>query len=87
MEESSMGHVRDALYHSQTKGKIERYHKPLNNIIKLDNDYYPDHLRASLEAFVNNYNNERYHESLLNLKPADVHFGNAMQRLHQRMQI
>ncbi|WP_430817916.1 IS3 family transposase [Carboxylicivirga sp. RSCT41] len=87
MEESGMGHVRGAPYHPQTQGKIERYHRTMKNIVKLDNYYYPDDLRASLEAFVNYYNNERYHESLHNLTPSDVYFGTAEQRLHQRMQI
>jgi len=87
MEESGMGHVRGAPYHPQTQGKIERYHRTMKNIVKLDNYYYPDDLRTSLEAFVNYYNNERYHESLDNLTPSDVYFGNAEQRLHQRMQI
>lgn len=87
MEESGMGHVRGAPYHPQTQGKIERYHRTMKNIVKLDNYYYPDDLRASLEAFVNYYNNERYHESLDNLTPSDVYFGKAEQRLQQRMQI
>ena len=31
--------------------------------------------KASVGAFVERYNNRRYHESLANLTPADVYFG------------
>src|SRR5258707_7982930 len=31
--------------------------------------------RSQIEAFVENYNHRRYHESLDNLTPADVYFG------------
>jgi putative transposase len=56
----------------------------MKNIVKLDNYYYPDELRARLEEFVNYYNHERYHESLNNLKPADVYFGIGQELLHER---
>jgi putative transposase len=36
---------------------------------------------------VNRYNNERYHESLQNLTPADVYFGRADEVLKIRQQI
>ncbi|MBK7800039.1 MAG: hypothetical protein IPJ53_13120 [Saprospiraceae bacterium] len=32
-------------------------------------------MERALEKFVETYNNERYHESLENLTPADVYFG------------
>ncbi len=38
-------------------------------------------------AWVNYYNNERYHESLNNLTPADIYFGRAEQRLRERADI
>jgi len=45
------------------------------NVIKLDNYYSPEELERSLSEFINYYNNERYHESLDNLTPADVYYG------------
>jgi len=84
IKDSKMGHVRGAPYHPQTQGKIERYHRTMKNVVKLDNYYYPDDLRANLEEFVNYYNNERYHESLNNLTPSDVYFGKGQRRLQQR---
>jgi putative transposase len=70
-----LGHVKGAPYHPQTQGKIERYHRTMKNVVKLENYYFPDQLRAALESFVQYYNNERYHESLDNLTPADVYKG------------
>ena len=87
MEEEQMGHVRGAPYHPQTQGKIERYHRSMKNVVKLENYFYPDDLRAKLESFVDYYNNERYHESLKNVTPADVYFGRHKEILNQRMNV
>lgn len=61
--------------HPQTQGKIERYHRSMKNVVKLDHYYCPEELEAALEAFVHYYNHERYHESLGNVTPADVYYG------------
>jgi transposase-like protein len=61
--------------HPQTQGKIERYHRSMKNVVKLDNYYCPEELEAALEVFVHYYNQERYHESLGNVTPADVYYG------------
>jgi transposase InsO family protein len=75
IEDQNLGHVQGAPYHPQTQGKIERYHRTMKNVVKLENYFFPDELRASIGSFVNYYNNERYHESLGNLTPADIYFG------------
>ena len=41
-------------------------------------------LREHLQRFVNNYNHERYHESLDNVTPADVYYGRRNDILDQR---
>ncbi len=79
IDEVDLGHVQGAPYHPQTQGKIERYHRTMKNVVKLENYFFPDQLRAALESFVHYYNNERYHESLENMTPADVYFGRAKQ--------
>jgi putative transposase len=61
--------------HPQTQGKIERYHRSMKNVVKLDNYYCPEELEAALKAFVHHYNHHRYHESLGNVTPADVYYG------------
>ena len=70
--------------HPQTQGKIERYHRTMKNVVKLDHYYHPEELIYALEKFVNNYNNRRYHEALNNLTPADVYFGRGDKILEQR---
>ena len=65
-------------------GKIERYHRTMKNVVKLDNYFAPEELEAALEIFVYRYNNERYHESLNNLTPADVYFGRGELILKER---
>ena len=62
-----MDHVRGAPNHPQTQGKIERWHQTLKNCILLENCYLEGELEAAIAAFVEYYNNHRYHDSLGNL--------------------
>jgi putative transposase len=68
-------HVRTQPSHPMTQGKIERYHRSMKNVIRLENYYSPEELKAQLTAFVEHYNNRRYHEALDNVTPADVYTG------------
>ena len=74
-------------FHPQTQGKIERYHRTMKNVVKLDNYFCPEELIAAIEKFVQRYNNERYHESLQNLTPADVYYGRGEKILKERERI
>ena len=82
-----MRHTRGAPYHPQTQGKIERYHRTMKNVVKLQHYYFPEELKAALKDFVSDYNNERYHESLRNVTPADVYFGRQYAVLTERSKI
>src|SRR5262249_46577981 len=62
----------------------ERYHRSMKNRILLDNYYLPGQLEQSIEAFVEYYNDCRYHESLDNPTPADVYFGRGQAILERR---
>lgn len=84
VENKDIKHIRGKPNHPQTQGKIERYHRSMKNIIKLDNYYFPEQLKERLVEFVDYYNNRRYHESLQNLTPADVYFGKGEKILKQR---
>jgi putative transposase len=82
-----MEHTRGAPYHPQTQGKIERWHQTLKNRILLENYFLPGALETQIGAFVDHYNNRRYHESLGNLTPADVYFGRSQTILQTRERI
>ena len=84
---NGMQHVRGAPCHPQTEGKIERWHRTLKNRILLENHYLPGDLQARIEAFVAHYNDQRCHESLSNLTPADVYFGRGQTILLERERI
>jgi putative transposase len=71
VSEREIAHTRGRPYHPMTQGKIERYHRTLKNVVTLQKYYAP----WGLERFVHWYNEERYHESLGNLAPADVYHG------------
>lgn len=73
--------------HPQTQGKIERYHRTMKNVIKLENYYNPSQLQSAIAQFVAYYNHHRYHESLNNLTPADVYHGRADKILKERARI
>jgi transposase InsO family protein len=75
LQEKEMAHTRGQPYHPQTQGKIERYHRTMKNVVKLRNYYQPEELERELAAFVRYYNEERVHESLANVTPADVYHG------------
>jgi len=75
LEAKGMSHTRGAPYHPQTQGKIERYHRTMKNVVKLRNYYQKEELERELARFVDYYNNERVHESLDNVTPADVYCG------------
>jgi transposase InsO family protein len=64
MSDNEMSHVRGAPYHPQTQGKIERWRQTLKNRILLENYFLPGDLEQQIEAFVDHYNHQRYHESL-----------------------
>lgn len=74
MDDHGINHIRGRAHHPQTQGKIERYHRSLKNVIKLDTYYFPEELNEQIEIFIEYYNNHRYHESLDNMTPADVYF-------------
>ena len=87
IKEKDVKHVRGRPLHPQTQDKIERYHRSMKNVVKLYNYFSPGQLKQKLEEFVHYYNNERYHESINNLVPADVYIGQADRKLKRRIMI
>ena len=58
-----------------TQGKIERYHRSMKNVVKLEKYYSPWELDRAIARFVDDYNHRRLHEALDNVTPADVYEG------------
>ena len=87
LEKQGMAHTRGAPYHPMTQGKIERYHRSMKNVVKLQNYYFPWELEKEITKFVDYYNNHRYHEALNNVTPADVYFGRYHEIITKREQI
>ncbi|HAD16126.1 MAG TPA: IS3 family transposase [Erythrobacter sp.] len=87
IEANRMSHVRGAPFHPQTQGKIERWHQTLKNRVLLENYFLPGDLEQQIEAFVEHYNHQRYHESLDNVTPADAYFGRAAAIIKRRERI
>ena len=87
LKDNGVTHTRGRPYHPQTQGKIERWHRSLKNQILLENYYLPGELENQIQAFIEYYNHERYHESINNLTPADVFYGRGQQILDRRQQI
>lgn len=87
IEAQKMSHVRSAPLHPQTQSKIERWHQTLKSCILLENYFLPGDLVVQIEAFVEHYNRQRYHESLNDVTPVDAYFGRARAIIKQRERI
>ena len=70
-----------------TQGKIERYHRSMKNVVKLEHDYAPWEGERAIGRFVEDYNHRRYHEALQNVTPADMFFGRQATILARRERI
>jgi putative transposase len=84
LRERRIKHIHGSPYHPMTQGKIERWHRSMKNVIKLQNYYSPGELEHALAEWVEYYNNQRYHESLENVTPADVYFGREKEIIEKR---
>ena len=87
LDTHGLAHTRGAPYHPMTQGKIERDHRSMKNVVKLEKYCSPWELQRALARFVEDYNHRRYHESLQNVTPADVYHGRRPQILARREQI
>jgi transposase InsO family protein/transposase-like protein len=84
LKQYAITHIRGKPFHPQTQGKIERYHRSLKSLLCLENFYFPWQLEQAIAAFIDHYNNHRYHEALDNVTPADMYFGRSQPILDQR---
>jgi transposase InsO family protein len=87
LQAKGMTQTHGAPYHPMTQGKIERYHRSMKNEVTLQKYYMPWELEQEITRFVGHYNNERYHESLDNVTPADVYHDRHREIITRREQI
>ena len=64
LDDKEIEHTRGAPYHPMTQVKIERWHQTMKNRLLLAHYYLPGELENQIEAFLDDYNHRRYHESL-----------------------
>ena len=50
LRQHGLAHTRGAPYHPMTQGKIERYHRSMKNVVKLENYYYPWELEQAIRS-------------------------------------
>jgi putative transposase len=80
-------HTRRKPYPPMTQGKIERYHRSMKNVVKLEHYCSPWELERAIGRFVEHYNHRRLHEALQNVTPADVYYGRQATILSRRERI
>jgi len=87
LKEHEMGHTRGRPYHPMTQGKIERWHRSMKNVVRLENYYSPWELERAIARFVDYYNHERVHEAIGNVTPDDMYHGRQREIFTRREKI
>ncbi len=87
VDAQDMTRTRGRPYHPMIQVKIERWHRSMKNEVLLENYYLLGQLQSTVTHFVDDYNHERYHESLNNLTPTDVYYDRGAKILDMRQKI
>ncbi len=87
LEQHEIDHTRGRPYHPMMQGKIERYHRSMKNVVRLESHYSPCELERAVARFVDHYNYERLHEAIGNVTPDDMYHGRQLEILTRREKI
>jgi putative transposase len=80
----SIRHIRCSPHHPQTNGKLERFHQTLKTRLNVLVYTSPEALQRAMAEFIEYYNQQRYHEGIGNVAPADVYYGRREEILRRR---
>jgi transposase InsO family protein len=80
----SIHHIRCSPHHPQTNGKLERFHQTLKTRLNVLVYSSPEALQRAMAEFIAYYNQQRYHEGIGNVAPADVYYGRREDILRRR---
>jgi len=87
LKELGFEHVRTSPSYPQSNGKIERFHRSLEDeCIRQTPMISMDIARKEIAQYVHRYNNDRLHSSLFFLRPVDFLNGNVDQLLKARQE-
>ena len=82
---AGLQHVKTTIAYPQANGKIERYHKTINEeCLRTTSLIDLDDAREQIVAFVNKYNTERLHSALFYLTPEDLLLGRVHEKIIER---
>ena len=77
-------HIYCSPYHPQTNGKLERFHETLKARLNLLVYTSPEALREAAAEFIGFYNQQRYHQGIGNVTPADLYYRRLEEILKRR---
>jgi transposase InsO family protein len=85
LKEIGLQHVKTSPSHPQSNGKIERFHRSLEDeCIRQTGLINMKDAREQIAKYVNHYNNKRLHSSLFYLRPIDFINGDVDRLLEER---
>jgi len=85
LQEIGLQHVRTAVRHPQSNGKIERFHRTINQeCLSRQSLLDLQDARHQIAQYIQRYNTKRLHSALYYLTPEDFLLGRIEQRLTER---
>ncbi len=85
LKEVGLQHIRTSVSYPQSNGKIERFHRSLEEeCLRTTSMINMEDARKQIAGYVEHYNNHRLHSSLFYLRPIDFLNGNIDELLQAR---